>query len=404
LQRRLNKKYLWTALPLIIVFALLLDNYQERYIPPDSPVKQTHLIYKSGILHIHTVYSDGSGSLREIALHAKKAHADFLITADHNTWEAYRNNEEGYIDGILLLTGMELSSAAGHLFIIPKDSTVTKMNGELLYKYLKESSENLLVFLAHPYHPRSPISDWNFGNYTGIELISGDCEWRNDSYFELFESLLGAVFFKSYLNILMDHPLRLSRKWDTILKEEKKYIIGSVDAHANIKLTKNFSLKFPSYYSSFTTIKTHVLVEEEFIGDSAHDRPQVLNALEKGRCYVGIDGYCDSRGFSFYVKQNEKIVHMGASTVLDNSTEVAVYLPDTSCTRIKLLRGGTPVKIIENGNLLFHVEEPGIYRVEVFQLRRRFPFHTLSERPWIYSNPIFIYDNRGTNSAIKNHK
>ena len=84
---------------------------------------------------------------------------------------------------------------------------------------------------------------------------------------------------------------------------------------------------------------------------------------------------------------------MGETVNLEEPVKLAVLSPDTTDIRIKLLKDGSPVRTIDNGNLFLTVNEPGVYRVEVFQLRRRFPFFSDSERPWIYSNPIFINKN-----------
>jgi len=386
----INKKLLWIFIPLIFVLIIVLDNYQERYIPPDISINSKNFVDKSGVIHIHTVYSDGSGTFKELSEVAKKVKADFLIISDHNTWKAYYDGKERYYDGTLILIGMELSSPVGHLLILPEDTIITNLRVDTLFKYLINYSSQALIYLAHPFHPKNPVTNWNFGRYNGLELVNGDSEWRNDNVLELVEALGGAIFFSSYLNILMDTPERALNIWDKLLESRKVFIIGSTDAHANIKISDNRKIKFPSYYSSFKMIRTHLLINEDFTGDLATDRNLVLNSLKNGRCYVGIDGYCNTRGFSFYAVKENRFFYMGDNVKIDSFINFVVLSPDTSDVRIKLLKNGKIVKMAEKGKLTYKTDEPGNYRVEIYQLRRVFPFIRKKERPWIYSNPIFV--------------
>ena len=64
-------------------------------------------------LHMHTRYSDGHGSHKDIAVAALKAGIDAVIVTDHNVWingpeKIYSNNE----DRVLLLIGEEIHDAA----------------------------------------------------------------------------------------------------------------------------------------------------------------------------------------------------------------------------------------------------------------------------------------------------
>jgi len=390
LHNLLNKKLLWIYIPLFIILIILIDNYQERYIPPDIITDNEHFLDKAGIIHVHTTYSDGSGTVEEIAEIAQEADADFLITADHNNWDAFYDNKEKYYNGTLVIIGMELSSPAGHLLLLPKSpSPVFKSNDSVDYdSYIKNSE--LLIFFAHPYHPKTPVTDWNFVPCNGLELINGDSEWRNDNIIELIEALIGSVFYRSYLNLLLDTPVKLLQTYDDFLKSEKMIIIGSTDAHAAIKISNQLTIKFPSYRDVFRMIKTHILLENDFINDIDHDKQSIIEALERGRCYIGIDGYCNTRGFGFYGIKDNEYFHMGDSISYTDNLKLFVQSPDTSAIRIKLFRNGKMVKKNEGRKLSFQVNAPGVYRVEIYQLRRKFPFLKRRERPWIFSNPIFI--------------
>ena len=59
-----------------------------------------------GAIHVHSVYSDGTGDFYEIAKAAKKADLDWVIVTDHNN----QNIKEGIIDGVTLIHGEEISA------------------------------------------------------------------------------------------------------------------------------------------------------------------------------------------------------------------------------------------------------------------------------------------------------
>ena len=40
-----------------------------------------------GTIHIHSVYSDGTGNIKSISKAAKNAGLDWIIVADHNSFE-----------------------------------------------------------------------------------------------------------------------------------------------------------------------------------------------------------------------------------------------------------------------------------------------------------------------------
>jgi predicted metal-dependent phosphoesterase TrpH len=73
----------------------------------ELPEKTDH-IYR-GALHIHTSYSDGTGSIAEIVAAAKKAGLSWIIITDHNNLDGLKNNQEGWHDDIAVIIGEEIS-------------------------------------------------------------------------------------------------------------------------------------------------------------------------------------------------------------------------------------------------------------------------------------------------------
>ena len=61
------------------------------------------------VVHLHSLYSDGTGTVPEIARAARRAGADVVLLTDHDTLEARRRGEERWYGNVLLLVGTEVS-------------------------------------------------------------------------------------------------------------------------------------------------------------------------------------------------------------------------------------------------------------------------------------------------------
>ena len=75
-----------------------------------------------GNIHIHSHYSDGSGSINQIAEAAQQVGLDFIIVTDHFTLAGKK--EEGYHHGVLVLVGMEINAECNHYLALNIDEEV----------------------------------------------------------------------------------------------------------------------------------------------------------------------------------------------------------------------------------------------------------------------------------------
>ena len=66
-----------------------------------------------GAIHIHSIHSDGTGSIEEIALAAKNAGLSWIIVTDHNNMNA----KEGLYHGVYVFVGQEISPKNGNHYI-----------------------------------------------------------------------------------------------------------------------------------------------------------------------------------------------------------------------------------------------------------------------------------------------
>ena len=128
---------------------------------------------------------------------------------------------------------------------------------------------------------------------------------------------------------------------------------------------------FDPYYRSFRDVATHVLAPE--LTERA-----VRAALQQGRAFVSHDWMCDGTGFSFALGKTS----MGDETKFAEGEKLLARFP-ANC-HARLLRNDKVIAESDSEQLEHTITGPGVYRVEGW-LRL-----DGEDRPWIYSNPIYV--------------
>ena len=337
-----------------------------------------------GVLHVHTTLSDGGGAPGEVIAAARAAGLGYLVLTDHNNLDA--KPFEGYHDGVLVLVGSELSTTAGHLLALGVPDPVFRFDGDPLD--VLEDTRDLggFSFAAHPLNPREDLrfSGFELPGPWGLELLNGDSEWRRAGIRNL---LTGALYGLNHGYALLgglNPPDEMLARWDLMLTRRDVAVIAGADAHSRLPITKKSSLRFPSYEAIFALARTHVLLEEPLGGEFARDSAAVLDALRRGRSYVGIDALAPAGAFSFTVHDpSGRRWTMGESVTSAPGLVAQAGGRMPRGARIVLLRDGRPLR--ESAD---RIEEPlpgpGVYRVEV-----RLPGWPV---PWVLTNPIAVFD------------
>lgn len=347
-------------------------------------------------LHMHTAYSDGTGSHAEIAQAALKSGLDAVIVTDHNVWV---NGPEGYYqDGdrrVLMLVGEEVHDQdrepqKNHLLVLGANQEMATYadDPQGLIEAIKRVGG--LSFIAHPIDPPAPAINegdlswvnWDVQGYTGIELWNSMTELKS-----LIKSRLHAVAY-------VFNPKRVARgpfpetlkKWDELLANGQRVVaIAGSDAHAfHHRLGPIHRTVFP-YEFHFGAINTHVMLKSPLTGEVGEDRRLILDALSKGHAFIGYDLPASTRGFHFVAHGKDHSARMGEEVSSRLGVTFQIHLP--SATLCNLLKDGEIVKTwTKRDNCTFITSEPGIYRVEVYvdYLGRK--------RGWIFSNPIYVRD------------
>ena len=344
-------------------------------------------------LHMHTHYSDGSGSHQDIAEAALQSGLDAVIVTDHNVlvtgFEGYYKNDRRKV---LILIGEEVHDQdrdpqKNHLLVLGAAQELATYADEpqLLINAVKDSGG--LSFIAHPYDPAAPVFnetdiswvDWSVRDFTGIELWNGLSELKT-----IIPSKLHGVFYAFFPEFVAHSPITATlRKWDDLLEEHRIVAIGGSDAHAlHLKLGPLSRVIFP-YQFHFRAINTHLLIPNPLSGEAATDKKMIYAALAAGHCFVGYDLPASTRGFRFSAQGREQDAVMGDEINARGSVTLQAHLP--SMTEIRLLKNGQPIKTVKNKQALTHItDQAGVYRIEAYRtyLGRR--------RGWIFSNPIYV--------------
>jgi hypothetical protein len=351
-------------------------------------------------LHMHTRYSDGSGSHKDIAQAAMQTGLDAVIVTDHNVLV---QGMEGYYrfspsstlktSRVLLLVGQEVHDQDR----VPQKNHLLVFNANRDLSNLADDPQTLInnvldaggiCFIAHPNDPAARAFNeddisweaWDVQNYTGIELWNGLSELKT-----VVPTKLHGAFYAFFPQFIGHHPIRETlQRWDNLLAHGRPVVaIGGSDAHAmNMHMGPIHRIIFP-YDFHFKTVNTHVFIPEPLTGEVPADKKMIYEALAAGRCFVGYDLPKSTRGFTFKAKGLEQSVIMGEEISVKGGVTLQAHLPTQS--EIRLIKDGQQIGVWKNSYACtYSATEPGVYRVEVHRnfLGRK--------RGWIYSNPIYV--------------
>ena len=355
-----------------------------------APESDRYSVY-SGAVHVHSVHSDGSGTLEDIGKVAAASELDFVLLTDHSTVAGAASGGEGYYGSALVMVGEEINTSYGHILALGTTRHLEQDGPDGLPKLLNaiESNGGISV-VAHPYGRRD-WQDWGLNGLQGLEVFNADSEWRDDSLWEWARALVWyPISPVAALNGLVDYPSESLARFDQMAASSHVVAVASVDAHARIPLWGDQFLPFPTYGRMFNWLRTYVLTDEPLTGNSDHDKQLINSAIAHGRSYSVVEGYGAGHGFSFDYADDDTTVTMGGSAVAKSDGRVTVSTGAEEGVLIRLMKGGIIAAESRSAEATFNVAKPGVYRVEVFQIRRYLPLFQVSERPWIISNPIWL--------------
>ncbi len=340
----------------------------------------------TGVVHVHTTLSDGGGTPEEVIRAAKAAGLDFLGITDHNNVDA--KAFEGYRDGVLVVAGAELSTPSGHVLGVGLDrDPAWRFNGDGLDGLEDVRDLGGIPFAAHPFSARADLrwTGWNLPGPWGIELLNGDSDARRAGPrlllpLGLYRLNPGYALLRS-----LGAPDESLRRWDEMLARRDVVGLSGADAHSRLAITRSRALRFPSYEALFSQSRNHLLLGRLLTGDAASDRAAVLDALRRGRFYIGLDALARADGFRFTVEGPAGRWTMGDHVAPGEGLRAVAGGRVPRGSRVVLLRNG---RAVGEGKEALEVvlPGPGVYRVEV-----REPGWPV---PWVITNAVYVHDER----------
>lgn len=346
-------------------------------------------------LHIHTRYSDGTGTHAQIAQAALEQGIDCIIITDHNV---YVQGLEGYVrkNGrkLLLLVGEEVHDQTrqpqkDHLLVLGagREMAAHAAQTQQLIDLVRQAGG--LSFIAHPLESALPMfhqediswENWDVKDFTGLELWNGLSELKH-----IIHNWFDSLVFGLNSDLVAHHPPpgALTR-WDALLAAGKQVVaVGGADAHAMKMRFGPISRTIFPYSYHFQAINTHVLTPEPLSWTDFHqDSKLIYQALQQGHCFIGYDLPAPTKGFRFTGQTSQGVLSMGDQAEIKDSVTLQVRLPFPA--ECRLIRDGQVIKTWHDQQIGAYItKEPGVYRVESFIefLGKR--------RGWIYSNPIYL--------------
>ncbi|HJS18932.1 MAG TPA: CehA/McbA family metallohydrolase [Anaerolineales bacterium] len=354
-------------------------------------------------LHMHTRYSDGTGTHRDIAHAAIRAGGvDAVIVTDHNVlvqgvegyYRVARNpSTPARASRVLLLVGQEVHDQdrdpqKNHLLVFNTNRDVSHLADDPQTLINRVNEFGGLSFIAHPKDPAAPAFNetdisweaWEVRNYTGLELWNGLSELKT-----VVPTKLHGAFYAFFPQFIGHSPiLETLQRWDELLADGQRVVaIGGSDAHAlNMHMGPIHRVIFP-YDFHFRTVNTHVFIPEPLTGDLPTDRKMIYTALAAGRCFVGYDLPAPTRGFIFKARGLEQSVIMGDEIRVKGGVTLQAHLPKPA--EVRLIKDGKVIRVWRNSYACaYSATEAGVYRVEAWKnyLGRK--------RGWVFSNPIYV--------------
>jgi hypothetical protein len=345
----------------------------------------------TGVLHVHSTHSDGTGTVPEIAAAARSNGLDFVLLTDHDTLAARELGEEGWHDGVLVIVGEEVSPVReNHYLAFGLDRPIDHrgLGPQQIIDRVNEAGG--FGFLSHPFSKGSerfrrargmPWRDLECAGYTGLELWS----FVTDSA-ERANSIRDVLSFVAAPGRFIDHPPRRNLElWDELCRSRRCVALGGIDAHqVGIRVRNRVPIRLMAYKRSFRHLRTHLLADAPLLGDLERDRASVFAALRAGRAYIAVDSVAPARGFRFWAEGSD-----GRRTEMGDEAAAGEWVLQARVprpARLRLLRDGEVVAATdaERDGIDHWTDQPGVYRVEAYRQAHG------RERTWVLSNPIYV--------------
>jgi hypothetical protein len=340
------------------------------------------------VVHVHSLHSDGTGTIGEIASAARAVGADVVVVTDHDRMGG--TGDAGWHDGVLVAVGVEVSPIHGsHVLALGVREPIHHIGQTLTQVVEAVHAAGAVAFAAHPFSRGgwvlgragrpAPFGDLRLG-VDGIEVWS----LVTDTLEYLRSPLRLARFGRDPDAVLVDPPAANLAAWDALGATRRMPAIAGLDAHQyGMRRGGRVRIRAMAYQRSFALLRTHALVELD--ADAGHD-PEVLGAavfaaFAAGRSFLARDSLADATGFRFGSAD-------GALTMGDEvafAAPVPLLASGPRPAELRLWRDGELVARADDARELRAVaDRPGVYRVSAHLMHRG------RSRTWVLGNPLYL--------------
>jgi hypothetical protein len=381
------------ALAAVIFFLLLTLPPAAEHLPLTLDADLTRRTIP-GAYHVHTTRSDGIADKATVAAAANQAGLKFAIFTDHG--DGTRPPDvPAYIHGVLCIDGVEISTDDGHYVAIGMRPSPYPLGGAASAVVEDVARLGGFGIAAHPDSPK-PSLRWRdqTAPVDGIEWLSADSEWRDESRATLVHALANyLVRPAAALASLLDRPSASLARWDAMTRERPVVALAAHDAHGGITGAvedgdRAWVARVPSYEAAFRSMATRVLVDRPLTGHAPTDAALLLSAIRNGRVFTALDAVATPATLDFRFRSGEQELRVGESGAFRPSGIASARATVPDAGRLVLMRDGGEIASVDGGALDHRVEQAGVYRVEVHAPKAP----GSPAVPWLVSNPVYLRD------------
>jgi len=328
-----------------------------------------------GAYHVHSIASDGTGSVEEIAQAAFNTGLQFVILTDHDP-ERLRPPRFSS-KGVLLIEAAELSTPFGHVVALDPERVPTR---EELARDPIQAIRSLggHAVLAHPVQERNGwTGDWALARHAaGFELYSGDTMLRTAqaSPFSLLLPALGSYLTNS------THALEILVQQDPAARAR---LLELSAASPQVALCAHDAHGYPSYDEMFEQMALAIPLGDTSLPARADEAAHwVLLRLLEGRAFCTFRALGEGAGFSVELDAPGRTARVGDTLKVSLPPETPPSAAMVTC------QGGCEVQ--KDGRRVL-LKKKGPVLLEVL---RRAPGRLFGAewKPWIVPSPVYVDD------------
>ena len=344
------------------------------YRPPKIAQRNSPGSSFQGAFHVHSTLSDGRSSPEQIASAAREAGLQFVILTDHNQENLAAPR---YQDGVLLITGVELSTPVGHLIAVglPRGLDREERGADPIRRVHELGG---FSFLAHPVQTHHPWRDWTAAaRADGMELYSGDTMWR-EALRRPFTRLargIGAYLADPLIGLLtfVHGQPEAEQRLLQLSADSAKVALCAHDAHG-----------LPPYQAEFRVFSMHTPEHAELRGvlpaTARAAASMLIDDLVKGRMYCGFDGLGDASGFEMEGVE-------GGAREAEIGSRLHLRLPKGAPSEARVQVWGSG-RLEADGRTVV-LDRPGPVQIEVW-LPGLGGLLGTDWKPWIVPSPVWV--------------